>query len=132
VSKKLVTDYMTVEKQLISFQPETDIYFAIETLINRAISGAPVVDKKGNLVGVLSEKDCLRVLMEMGMHDMPAGLVEEFMTKEVVTMDSTKTILDAVWLFRNSSFRRFPIVEGKKLVGLLTRRDVLRAVKDIK
>ncbi len=132
MSKKLVTDYMTVEKYLISFQPDTDIYFAIETLINRAISGAPVVDNNGNLVGVLSEKDCLRVLMEMGMHEMPAGLVEEFMTKEVVTMDSTKSILDAVWLFRNSAFRRFPIVEGKKLVGLLTRRDVLRAVKDIK
>jgi len=123
---------MTVEKQLISFQPDTDIYSAIETLINRAISGAPVVDNKGNLVGVLSEKDCLRVLMEMGMHDMPGGLVEEFMTKEVVTMDSTKTILDAVWLFRNSSFRRFPVVDGQKLIGLLTRRDVLRAVKDIK
>lgn len=132
MSKKLVTDYMTVEKQLISFQPDTDIYSAIETLINRAISGAPVVDNKGNLVGVLSEKDCLRVLMEMGMHDMPGGLVEEFMTKEVVTMDSTKTILDAVWLFRNSSFRRFPVVDGQKLIGLLTRRDVLRAVKDIK
>ncbi len=130
--KKLVTDYMTVEKHLISFQPDTDIYFAIETLINRSISGAPVVNKKGNLVGVLSEKDCLRVLMDMGMHDMPAGLVQEFMTKEVVTIESTKTILDAVWLFRNSAFRRFPIVEGKKLVGLLTRRDVLRAVKNIK
>lgn len=123
---------MTVEKHLISFQPKTDIFFAIETLINRAISGAPVVDEKGNLVGVISEKDCLKVLMEMGMHELPAGQVEEFMTKEVATIEKDKTIMDAVWLFRNSSYRRFPVVDGKKLIGLITRRDVLRAIKDFK
>jgi len=132
VSKKSVKEYMTIERYLISFQPKTDIFFAIETLINRGISGAPVVDEKGHLVGVLSEKDCLKVLMEMGMHELPAGLVEEFMTKEVVTVEQDKTIMDVVWLFRNSTFRRFPVVDGKKLVGLITRRDVLRADKDFR
>jgi len=132
VTTKLVKDYMTVAKHLITFKPDTDIYFAIETLINRAISGAPVVNAKGEIVGVLSEKDCLKVLLDMQMHEMPGGTVGKYMSESAVTISQQKTILDAVDLFRNNVFRRFPVVEGKKLVGLITRRDVLRAIKESK
>lgn len=122
---------MTPAKYLITFQPDTDIYYAIEMLINRSISGAPVVTGKDQLVGILSEKDCLKVMMLIGMHRMPPGTVAEYMSPEVETIDPGKSMLDAVELFQKTVFRRFPVVDGKKLVGLISRRDVLRAIKDM-
>ncbi|MFH2132301.1 MAG: CBS domain-containing protein [bacterium] len=130
MKSKTVQDYMTQNRYLITFQPDTDIFFAIEMLINRSISGAPVVNKAGELVGVLSEKDCLKVMLQMTMHHHPAGTVGEYMSNEVKTLDQNKTILDAVEAFQKSVFRRFPVTDGKKLVGLITRRDILRAIKE--
>lgn len=132
MNTKLVKEYMTVATQLIKFRPDTDIFFAIDTLINRTISGAPVVNDKGDLVGILSEKDCLKVLIDMSMHELPGANVEQYMSKKAVTLNATTSIMDAVELFQKNVFRRFPVVDGAKLVGLLTRRDILRAVKDIR
>lgn len=128
---KTVKDYMTPAKYMITFQADTNIYYAMEMLINRAISGAPVVSGSGDLVGILSEKDCLKVMMQIGMHDHPPGTVDEYMSKEVKTIGPNKSVLDAVELFQQSVFRRFPVTEGNKLVGLLSRRDMLRAIKDM-
>ena len=128
---KQVKDYMTIATKLIKFRPDTDIFTAIETLINKAISGAPVVDDKGDLVGILSEKDCLKVLMDMSMHELPAANVGQYMSTKATTLKATSSIMDAVELFRKNVFRRFPVVDGAKLVGILSRRDILRAVKDI-
>lgn len=129
MKRELVKDFMTIGSHLINFKPDTDIYFVIKTLIQRSISGAPVVNDDGELVGVISEKDCLKVLMDMSMHELPAGQVESYMSKDVVGIDQNKSILDAAELFRKSHFRRFPVVDGKKLVGLITRRDLLRAIE---
>jgi len=132
MNQKQVKDYMTIATQLIKFRPDTDIFFAIDTLINRAISGAPVVNDRGDLVGILSEKDCLKVLIDVSMHELPTATVEQYMSKEATTLKQTSSIMDAVEFFQKNVFRRFPVVEGAKLVGLLTRRDILRAVKDIR
>lgn len=128
---KNVKDYMTPIKYLITFQPETDIYHAIEMLINRSISGAPVVTGNNELVGILSEKDCLKVMLQIGMHHMHPGTVAEYMSKDVRTIDPEKSVLDAVEEFQRTVFRRFPVAEGKRLVGLISRRDMLRAIKDM-
>ena len=132
MNQKQVKDYMTIATQLIKFRPDTDIFFAIDTLINRAISGAPVANDRGDLVGILSEKDCLKVLIDVSMHELPTATVEQYMSKEATTLKQTSSIMDAVEFFQKNVFRRFPVVEGAKLVGLLTRRDILRAVKDIR
>lgn len=131
MKQKLVKDYMTIQSHLVSFQPDTDIHFVVKTLIRKSISGAPVVDSQGDLVGVISEKDCLRVLMEMAMHEMPGGTVDKYMSSEVTTIGPENTIIEAVGRFQKSYFRRFPVVENGKLVGILSRRDVLRAVEEI-
>ena len=129
---KQVKEYMTIATQLIKFRPDTDIFFAIDTLINKAISGAPVVNDKGDLVGILSEKDCLKVLIDMSMHELPTAMVEQYMSTKATTLTATSSIMDAVEVFQKNVYRRFPVVEGTKLVGLITRRDILRAVKDIR
>lgn len=132
MNQKLVKDYMTIKPHLISFNPDTRIFFVIKTLIQRSISGAPVVDENDNLVGVISEKDCLKVLLEMTMHEMPGGTVEKYMSTAVISIDEGKSILDAVQMFQDSNFRRFPVVRNGKLVGLITRRDILRAIEEIR
>lgn len=131
MKQKLVKDYMTIQSQLISFQPDTDIFFVIKTLIRKSISGAPVVDSQGALIGVITEKDCLRVLMEAAMHEMPGGTVEKYMSSDLTTIGPDNNIIEAVGMFQKKPFRRFPVVDENRLVGVLSRRDVLRAVDEI-
>ncbi|MBU2513465.1 CBS domain-containing protein [bacterium] len=127
---KLVKDYMTIKNNLISFKPDSDIHQVIKILIKHSISGAPVINNKGDLVGIISEKDCLGVLLEMTMHELPGGQVEKYMSTEVISIDQNRSIIEAVEMFQNNNFRRFPVVDGKQLVGLLSRRDVLRAIEE--
>ncbi len=125
-----VTDYMT--KTLITFKPETDIMEAILTIVEKQISGAPVVNDAGDLVGIISEKDCLRVLVGPDYHETPSysGTVKDFMSAKVKTLTSDQSVLDAAYAFMNSNFRRFPVMEKGKLVGQVSRRDILRAVNE--
>ena len=131
MTQKTVEDYMTKRSKLIIFKPSDRIYLVIRRLVEKSISGAPVVNDDGELIGIISEKDCLKVLLEMVMHEMPGGLVERYMSNQVTTLEPHQSIIDAVEMFQKSNFRRFPVVQGSKLVGLISRRDVLKAIKDI-
>ncbi|MCH8330355.1 MAG: CBS domain-containing protein [Bacteroidetes bacterium] len=126
-----ITEYMTTH--LITVSPQTDIKDAIYVLLDNKISGAPVVNGTGDMVGILSEKDCLRLFINQDYHGTPGGLgvVEDFMTKDVKTLSTSQTVVDAAYAFINSNFRRFPVLDNGKLVGQVSRRDVLGAVKDI-
>ena len=123
-----VTKYMS--KDLITFYPQTDIRVATRTLLQNRISGAPVVTKDGKLVGILSEKDCLSLLIDGHYNQRPSGngTVADYMSTDIKTVPSHKTISDVAYEFANSNFRRFPVVEGGRLVGQISRRDVLRAI----
>jgi len=127
-NQESVRDYMSTK--LITFTPDEDITEAIKTLLNNKISGAPVVDKTGKLVGMLSEKDCIRLLVDGPYNQIPTGdgQVKDYMSKNIKTLVHTSSIMDAAYEFVNCSYRRFPVLEGKKLVGQISRRDVLRAI----
>ena len=113
---------------LITFSPETPIETAIDTFLTQKISGAPVVNSEGSLVGILSEKDCMKTLFEASYYNNLGGYVKEYMSTEVTTIDVNETLSNVADSFLNSRFRRFPILEGDKLVGQISRRDVLRAI----
>ena len=123
-----VTKYMT--KDLITFSPDTDIRVATKTLLQNKISGAPVVRADGKLIGVLSEKDCISTLLDGAFNQRPSGngTVADYMSTDIKTIPSHKTIMDVAVEFVNTPFRRFPVVEGGRLVGQISRRDVLRAI----
>jgi len=125
-----VKNYMTTS--LITFKPEQDIRDAIDVLLKRKISGAPVVDNEGTLVGVLSEKDCLRVIVDSVYNNMPAKKVEDYMSKKVETVLEDKSIVEVAQLFLKTPFRRFPVVNYKgELVGQVSRVDALRSVNSL-
>ena len=130
-----VSKYMTRKDQLITFKPETPIEAAITLLLDKRISGAPVLDKEGSLVGLLSEKDCLRMLVDRPYHNQPTRnyTVGDFMSKQVQTIAMDDDIVDLSERFLNTNFRRFPVVNDRNhMVGQISRRDILRAIREIK
>ncbi len=124
-----VKDYMVAS--LVTFTPTMDVMEAIDVLVKNRISGAPVIDDHGNLVGLLSEKDCMKVAIQAGYYEELGGRVEEYMTKEVITVESESSVLDLAKMFMEKSPRRYPVVEDNRLVGQISRRDVLRAFMEM-
>jgi len=125
----VVKDYMA--RTLVTFKPETDVLDAVHTLVEHRIAGAPVVDDEGNLLGMLSEFDCMKVALNAGYHGIWGGPVRDFMSDGVETVDADMSIVDLAQVFINKKFRRFPVTQGTRLVGQISRRDVLRALESI-
>ena len=124
-----VANIMT--KKLITFTPETQVLNAINTLISYRISGAPVLDEEGNLMGMLSEIDCMETYVQSAYHNEMGGLVKDFMSTKVKTISSSMGIVDLAEYFLETHFRRLPVVDNGKLVGQISRRDVLRAIQKL-
>lgn len=122
-----VRDYMA--HSIITFRKDTSVLQAIKILIDNGISGAPVVDNLGNLIGMLSEKDCMKVALDASYHESAgAGDVGDYMFPKVETVDADANILDIAERFLKEPFRRFPVIHDDRLVGQISRRDVLRAL----
>jgi predicted transcriptional regulator len=126
-----VKDFMSAS--LITFKQDMPVLDAIQQLVELRISGAPVVDNLGNLVGMLSEKDCLKVALDTGYYEELGGSVSEYMTAKVETVETTSSILELARLFLETPFKRFPVLgEDNTLVGQISRADVLRAIIKIR
>ena len=120
-----VKDYMSAS--LVTFASHTDVMDAINVLVKQRISGAPVIDERGNLIGLLSEKDCMKAAVQAGYYEQLGGQVRDYMTKNVITVESEASVLEVANLFMQKGPRRYPVVEDNRLVGQISRRDVLRA-----
>lgn len=127
-----VKDYMTT--QLITFKPNQSVQEVVESLIKNKISGGPVVNDKHELVGIISEGDCLKQLSESRYYNMPLqhDNVEKRMVTNVETIDGNMDVFDAANKFLQSKRRRFPIVENGKLVGQISQKDILKAALQLK
>lgn len=129
-----VTRYMVPASQLITFHPDQSIEEVIDIIIAKGISGAPVLDQAKRLVGIISEKDCLRIIVDQAYHNLPAPTrkVSDYMTAKVKTLPASSDVVEAANEFLTTPVRRLPIVDNGVLVGQISRRDVLRASKNIK
>jgi predicted transcriptional regulator len=128
IMSKSIESYMATE--LVSFAPGDDIIAAMRTLLERHLSGAPVLDQDGNMVGVLSQKDCLEIVYNTAYHQDWGGQVEQYMSRKVEHIDADCSILEAAEKFLHSSFRRFPVLRDGRLVGQISRHDIMRALDD--
>ena len=128
-----VTEYMVGVSNLITFTPDQTIQEVIDTIINKGISGAPVLDKDRKLVGIISEKDCLRIIVDQAYHNLPTSdrKVSDYMTAQVKVLSSGSDMVEAANEFLRSPIRRLPIVENGVLIGQVSRRDILKAAKKI-
>ena len=127
----LIKDYMATS--LITFNEATTIVEAIQYLNTHKISGAPVVDKDGGLIGMLSEKDCLKVALQSSYYeDWVAGSVTDYMSTEIKTIQEMESIVDLAEMFSKTSLKRAPVLnDAGKLVGQISRSDVLRALEKL-
>ncbi len=127
-----VSDYMT--RNLITFRSDQKIELVVDTLLKYKISGAPVVNEKHELIGIISEGDCIKHISESRYYNMPMdnNTVEKHMVKNVETIDGNMNIFDAATKFIQAKRRRFPIVEDGKLVGQISQKDILKAALALK
>lgn len=128
----LVKDHMSTK--LVTFYPEDSIDHVLEMLTKRKISGAPVVDKSGELVGIISEVDCLKEIIKGKYSNTPSfpASVSEHMTKNVITLSPDMSLFDAAQKFLELKIRRFPVMKEGRLVGQISLSDIIRAFPKLK
>ena len=115
-------------RDLVTLAPDMEINRAMQVLLASHISGAPVVDAAGQLIGILSQKDCLRAALHATYHHDLGGVVADHMTREVETLPADLDIFAACERFLDSPYRRFPVLEQGRMVGQISRADLLRAL----
>lgn len=110
-------------------KPETDILEAIDGLVEKKVAAAPVVDGEGCLLGMLTEKDCLRVLSTSAYEDVfQIGTVADYMSAIRVTLEPQMDLFRAAEEFLSCNFPTLPVVDGGRLVGRISRQDMMRGV----
>ncbi|MEK7994979.1 MAG: CBS domain-containing protein [Planctomycetota bacterium] len=117
-------------KMVITTRPEAPIYDAIRIMASRNITGLPVVDADLNVVGVLSEKDVLKLLYDT--LDRADQTVADYMSTPVVTLDTKATLIDLCDCLMSGNFRRVPITEDGKLCAIASISDVIQGILRIK
>ncbi len=130
MSGSIATVDRYMARDLVTFRPTDDVLVAVRILLEKRLSGAPVVDRHGRLVGVLSKKDCLNIVFSTAYHQDMGGYVEDYMSSEVRHIESGTDIVTAAELFMDSRFRRFPIMKNGRLVGQISRYDILLALEE--
>jgi len=133
-ASETIEKYMVPLSNMVTFKPDQPIQEVISTIVNKKIAGAPVLDDQHHLVGIISEKDCLRLIVDQAYYNMPPETrkVSDYMTPKVQSLSPKTTIVEAAIEFLNSPIRRFPIVENGMLIGQVSRRHILRAAQNLK
>ena len=131
---ELIVKYMVPLNHMVTFKPDQNIHEAIATILNKRISGAPVLDEHRHLVGNLSEKDCLRIIVDQAYYNLPVAgkKVSDYMSTRVYTFSPETNVVEAAMEFLNSPIRRYAVVENGALIGEISRREILRAAQDLK
>ena len=128
----LVSDIM--RRDLVLFTKNQSIDEVMKKFIKYRISGGPVVDNTGKLIGVISEADCMKEISDSRYFNLPIldKTVAHFMTSKVDTIDASKTIFEAASMFFKTTRRRFPVLDKNRLVGQISRKDIVIATINMK
>ncbi len=122
-----VKDIMTDRTVVVG--PENTIDEAISLLLDRRVSGLPVVDDEGLLMGVISEIDIIDLVYKA---DIEASIVRDYMTQDARSLDAEASLDDAASIFCKKVIRRIPIVRDGRLVGILSRRDLIAFLREVR
>lgn len=127
-----VKDFMT--KKLITFSPDDSMGQVLSILVKHGFSGGPVVNDEGELVGIVSEGDCVKQVVRGKYTNTPElnGTVSEYMTPAPITVSSNDNIIEVAQKFLKLRLRRFPVVDNGKLVGQISQYDVMVAVDSLR
>lgn len=117
-------------REVISIKKETPIYEALELMLKHNISGMPVVEDDMTLAGVLTEQDVLTLFYAP--EDEEKKTVEDFMTQPALYFDEDESLLDVCDFLMKNIFRGVPVTSKGKLVGIISVKDVLEYILQLK
>ncbi|OOE33898.1 hypothetical protein BZG13_08490 [Salinivibrio sp. ML323] len=121
-----VKDYMN--KRPVTFSPDMPLSSALEKLLRSQQTGGPVVDANKRLVGFISEQDMLQQLLRDSYHCQDSHAVADCMTSNALAVEPEDSIIKLAEMMAPTKPKLYPVVDEGKLVGIITRRDVLRAI----
>ncbi len=122
----LVRQFMNAN--LVSLTPDQDVFDAIDYILAKRISGAPVVDSNGRFLGIFSEKTAMHVLVSAAYDQLPGTNIAAYMNTDPRRLiDEDDSLIDIAHKFQQTSYRRLPVLNSERLAGQVSRRDVLRA-----
>ncbi len=115
----------------VTLRPDMDVYEAIDILASKRASGAPVLDDEGNLIGILTEKDCLRVMSHDAYGQLAGGIVADYMSEPKGVLTADMDLFSVAREFLNTNFAVLPVLEEGKPVGRISRQDMLRGIQQL-
>ena len=119
----LVRDIM--QRAFVSFSEDMDVIEASKMLVKHRITGAPVLNERRELLGFLSEKDCLHFTMDCKYHNNAPGTVSDYMSRTIISLSPTSDIYRATDLFTENTFYSYPVIDDGIVVGIVYRHTVL-------
>lgn len=129
-----ITNYMVSVGKLITFKEDTPVMEVLDGLLNNRITGAPVLNDNGDVVGLIDDKDCLNILVGNAYYNHPMGKdkVSTYMSNVMKTISISSDVLHAANIFMTTPYKRLLVMDHNgKLAGQISRRDILRAIKDM-
>ncbi len=114
---------------IITVDPDDPVEHVMGQMIQRGISGLPVVDMSGQLVGIITEFDLLDLVWDPNTGKNKAY---HYMTRDVRTVDVDDEFADVAEMFRMLSVRRLLVMQGERVAGVISRRDLIRHVLQIR
>ena len=129
VTAILARDMMT--QNLVTLAPQLDVFSAIDILLRKRISGAPVVDSAGQYLGVFSESSCMRVIVNAAYDNLPDTGLMPFVDADAPTICPDTDMLTICQTFLDQATRRLPVLQHGRLLGQISRRDVMRKVIEL-
>ncbi len=118
-------------QNLVTLSPDMEVFSAIDVLLRKKISGAPVVDSHGAFLGVFSESCCMRVIINAAYENLPDTGLMPFVDADPPTITPDTDLLTICQTFLDQGVRRLPVIENGRLMGQISRRDVMRKVSDL-
>lgn len=122
----LVKDFMS--KKVVSFTNETSIAVAVHSLLQSHQIGAPVINEHKQVIGWISEQDCLDKMLKSSYHCDETALVGDIKNEQVLSVSPQDNVLDLANKMLGQKPKTYPVVEDGKLIGIIARRDILNAV----
>lgn len=120
-----------MEETRYSVSPDTPAYEGVDLLVDKKVSGLPVIDEEGRLVGFLTEKDCLRLQAVSHQYNMTGSTVKDIMSEIKEYLSPEMDLLSAAMLFLGCNFGALPVIEGERLVGHLSRQNMLHGIREM-
>ena len=114
-----------MSREVVSVHPDTPITKVLELLVENDITGVPVVESDGQLVGIVTEKDMIGVLFGQ---ETPSGTARDYMTEDVLSFDENDDIIAVCECLTANHLRRVPILADGRLVGIISRRDLIKYI----